>query len=138
MTPEAAAGGFMDCSSKLRAERNFARQLNRVAPRGQRLFLRTVLGALRQFGSLEQLSQRVPQYLEAGNPKILFLCVLTCRHLDFDGKDPEKDKRKLNLVRRALTLLRAVHQELSKPEWFDLLGDQKTRIRACDLDRRLS
>ncbi|MGA2605533.1 MAG: DUF4062 domain-containing protein, partial [Verrucomicrobiia bacterium] len=87
------------------------------------LFLRTVLEELRQFGSFEQLPQRVRHYLEAENPKDLFLHVLKRWQEDFDGKDPEQDELKLDLVRRALTHLWAARQGLSEPEWLDLLGD---------------
>jgi tetratricopeptide (TPR) repeat protein len=87
------------------------------------LFLRTVLEELRQFGSFERLPQRVRHYLEAGNPKDLFLRVLTRWQADFDGKDPEQDKPNLDLVRRSLTPLWAARQGLSEPEWLDLLGD---------------
>ena len=66
--------------------------------------------------------QRVRHYLEADNPKDLFLRVLTRWQEDFDGKDPEQDKPKLDLVRRALTHLWAARQGLSEPEWLDLLG----------------
>ena len=86
------------------------------------LFLRTVLEELRQCGSFEQLPQRVRHYLEADNPKDLFLRVLTRWQEDFDGKDPQQDKLKLDLVRRALTHLWAARQGLSEPEWLDLLG----------------
>lgn len=96
-----------------------------VTARGSKnpLFLRTVLEELRQFGSFERLPQRVRHYLEADNPKDLFLRVLTRWQEDFDGKDPEQDKSKLNLVRRALTHLWAARQGLSEAEWLDLLGD---------------
>ena len=86
------------------------------------LFLRTVLEELRQFGSFERLPQRVRHYLEANNPKDLFLRVLTRWQEDFDGKDSEQDKPKLDLVRRALTHLWAARQGLSESEWLDLLG----------------
>lgn len=87
------------------------------------LFLRTILEELRQFGSFERLPQRVRHYLEADNPKDLFLRVLTRWQEDFDGKDPEQDKPRLDLVRRALIHLWAARQGLSEPEWLDLLGD---------------
>ena len=86
------------------------------------LYLRTVLEELRQFGSFEQLPQRVRHYLEADNPKELFLRVVARWQEDFDGKDPEEDKPKIDLVRRALTYLWAARQGLSEPEWLDLLG----------------
>jgi nephrocystin-3 len=87
------------------------------------LFLRTVLEELRQFGSFERLPQRVRHYLEADNPKDLFLRVLTRWQEDFDGQDSEQDKPKIDLVRRALTHLWAARQGLSESEWLDLLGD---------------
>jgi Tfp pilus assembly protein PilF len=88
------------------------------------LFLRTVLEELRQFGSFERLPERVRHYLEAGNPKDLFLRVLRRWQEDFDGKDAEKDKPRLNLVSRAMSYLWAARQGLSEPEWLDLLGPQ--------------
>jgi len=86
------------------------------------LFLHTVLEELRQFGSFERLPQRVRHYLEVDNPKDLFLRVLTRWQEDFDSKDPERDKPKFDLVRRALTHLWAARQGLSESEWLDLLG----------------
>ncbi len=87
------------------------------------LFLRTILEELRQFGSFEQLPQCVGHYLEADNPKDLFLRVVARWQVDFDGQDPEQDKPKIDLVRRALSLLWAARQGLSESEWLDLLGD---------------
>jgi len=86
------------------------------------LFLRTVLEELRQFGSFERLPQRVRYYLEADNPKDLFLRVLARWQEDFDAQDPDQEPLKRNLVRRALTYLWAARQGLSEPEWLDLLG----------------
>lgn len=96
------------------------------------LFLRTVLEELRQFGSFEQLPQRVWHYLEADNPKDLFLRVLIRWQEDFDGKDPKQDKSKCELVRRALTHLWAARQGLSEPEWLDLLGSTNTSSTTFD------
>ena len=90
------------------------------------LFLRTVLEELRQFGSFEKLPERVRHYLEADNPKDLFLRVLRRWQEDFDGQDAEKDKPKLNLVSRAMSHLWAARQGLSEPEWLDLLGPQSS------------
>ncbi|GAB6059857.1 tetratricopeptide repeat protein [Desulfonatronum parangueonense] len=84
------------------------------------LFLRTVLEELRQFGSFENLNDRVAHYLEANDPKDLFLRVIQRWQDDFDDKDSEGRDR--DLVRRALTHLCAVRQGLSEPEWLDLLG----------------
>lgn len=94
-----------------------------VAAPGSRnpLFLRTVLEELRQFGSFEKLPARVAHYLEARDPKELFLRVIRRWQEDFDGWDPEG--RDSDLVRRALTSLWAARQGLSEPEWLDLLGD---------------
>ncbi len=92
------------------------------------LFLRTVLEELRQFGNFEQLPHRVHHYLEADNPKDLFLRVLTRWQEDFDGKDPAEDHPKLDLVRRALSHLWAARQGLSEPEWLDLLGDESQSL----------
>ncbi len=89
------------------------------------LFLRTVLEELRQFGSFERLPECVHHYLEADNPKDLFRRVLARWQEDFDGKDPEQDKLKLDLVRRALSHLWAARQGLSEPEWLDLLGGNR-------------
>ncbi len=88
------------------------------------LFLRTILEELRQFGSFELLPERVHHYLEAENPRDLFLRVLTRWQEDFDGQDQEQQKPKVDLVRRALTDLWAARQGLSEPEWLDLLGTQ--------------
>ncbi len=93
-----------------------------VAAPGARnpLFLRTVLEELRQFGSFERLPARVAHYLEAGDPRELFVRVLRRWQEDFDGTDAEG--RDGDLVRRALTHLWAARQGLSEPEWLDLLG----------------
>ena len=93
-----------------------------VAAPGSRnpLFLRTVLEELRQFGSFEKLPDRVAHYLEAADPKELFLRVIRRWQEDFDGRDPEGRDR--DLVRRALTRLWAARQGLSESEWLDLLG----------------
>lgn len=86
------------------------------------LFLRTVLDELRQFGSFEQLPQRIAHYLEAGNPRELFLRVLRRWQADFDGTSPHPQDQTCDLVRRAMTHLWAARQGLSEPEWLDLLG----------------
>jgi tetratricopeptide (TPR) repeat protein len=98
------------------------RQLATAPGASNPLFLRTVLEELRQFGSFERLPQRVAHYLGADNPKALFLRVISRWQEDFDGKDPEKDRLRIGLVRRALTHLWAARQGLSEPEWLDLLG----------------
>lgn len=87
------------------------------------LFLRTVLEELRQFGSFERLPQRIRYYLEADNPKDLFLRVLRRWQEDFDGEDLEREKPRFDLVRRAFTHLWAARHGLSESEWLDLLGD---------------
>jgi len=93
-----------------------------VAAPGSRnpLFLRTVLEELRQFGSFEKLPDRVAHYLEAADPKELFLLVIRRWQEDFDGRD--LGGRDRDLVRRALTHLWAARQGLSESEWLDLLG----------------
>ena len=97
-----------------------------VAAAGPRnpLFLRTVLEELRQVGCFDVLPAQVARYLEADNPRELFLRVIERWQADFDGKDAEKDEQTIDLVRRALTTLWAARQGLSEPEWLDLLGDQ--------------
>jgi hypothetical protein len=72
-----------------------------VAAPGSRnpLFLRTVLEELRQFGSFEKLPDRVAHYLEAADPKELFLRVIRRWQEDFDGRDPGGRDR--DLVHRA-------------------------------------
>ena len=87
------------------------------------LYLRAVLEELRQFGSFEELPDRVRHYLEADNLRDLFLRILARWQEDFDGKDPERDKATLDLVRRALTHLWVARQGLSESEMLDLLGD---------------
>jgi tetratricopeptide (TPR) repeat protein len=84
------------------------------------LFLRTVLEELRQFGSFEKLADQVRHYLEADNPKELFLRVIRRWQVDFDTG--------IDLVRRGLTHLWAAREGLSEPEWLDLLGDQGTPL----------
>jgi tetratricopeptide (TPR) repeat protein len=86
------------------------------------LFLRTVLEELRQFGSFEKLPDQVRHYLEAENPKELFLRVIRRLQTDFDGKNPKKEKERIDLVRRGLTHLWAAREGLSESEWLDLLG----------------
>ncbi|MDD2734739.1 MAG: tetratricopeptide repeat protein [Desulfuromonadaceae bacterium] len=89
------------------------------------LFLRTLLEELRQFGSFEKLPDQVRYYLEADNPKELFLRVFRRWQADFDGKGPEKEKERIDLVRRALTHLWAAREGLSESEWLDLLGTKE-------------
>jgi nephrocystin-3 len=86
------------------------------------LFLRTVLEELRQFGSFEALPNRVRHYLEADNPKDLFLRVLARWQVDFDGRGAGDEDRSRDLTGRAITHLWASRQGLSEPEWLDLLG----------------
>ena len=100
------------------------RELVAAAGAKNPLFLRTVLEELRQFGSFEQLPERTRYYLETKDLRDLFQRVLKRWQDDFDGKDPERDKPKRELVRRALTHLWAARQGLSDPEWIDLLGEQ--------------
>jgi hypothetical protein len=90
------------------------RQLVTAPGAANPLFLRTVLEELRQFGSFERLPQRVHHYLEADNPKDLFLRVLARWQEDFDGKDPAQEPLKVDLVRRALTYLWAARQGLAE------------------------
>ncbi|MFH0953762.1 MAG: DUF4062 domain-containing protein [Verrucomicrobiota bacterium] len=114
-------GAYMTIHART-LEPELRRQLVTAPGAKNPLFLRTVLEELRQFGSFERLSQRVAHYLEASGPKELFLRVIHRWQEDFDGKDPEQDKPKIDLVRRALTHLWAARQGLSEPEWLDLLG----------------
>lgn len=96
-----------------------------VAAPGSRnpLFLRTVLEELRQFGSFEELPERVAHYLEAEDPRELFVRVLRRWQVDFDGHDASA-KSTVDLVRLALSRLWAARQGLTEPEWLDLLGEQ--------------
>ncbi len=112
-------GRFVDARGRP-IETPLRRQI--VAAPGSRnpLFLRTVLEELRQFGSFERLPARVAHYLEARDPKELFLRVIRRWQEDFDGRD--HDGRDRDLVRRALTHLWAARQGLSEPEWLELLG----------------
>ena len=119
---DAMAGAYLAIHART-LEPALRQQLVTAPGANNPLFLRTVLEELRQFGSFERLPQRVRHYLEASNPKDLFLRVLSRWQEDFDGKDPEQDQPKLDLVRRALTHLWAARQGLSEPEWLDLLGD---------------
>lgn len=119
---DAMVGAYLDIHART-LEPALRRQLVTAAGAGNPLFLRTVLEELRQFGSFEELPERVAHYLEASDPKELFLRVIQRWQDDFDGKDKKKDKPKLDLVRRALTYLWAARQGLSEPEWLDLLGD---------------
>ena len=96
-------------------------QLVTAAAARNPLFLRTVLEELRQLGKFEELSNRVRYYLEADNPRDLFLRVLARWEEDFDQE--EQGRPRLELVRPALTLLWASRQGLAETEWLDLLGD---------------
>ncbi len=78
------------------------------------LFLRTVLEELRQFGSFEQLPDRVAHFLEAASPEELFRLVLRRWQEDFDGGR--------DLVRCSLSHLWAARQGLAETEWLELLG----------------
>lgn len=78
------------------------------------LILRTVLEELRQFGSFEKLPDQVRHYLQAQDPKELFLRVIRRWQADFDNG--------IDLVRRALTHLWAAREGLSESELLDLLG----------------
>jgi nephrocystin-3 len=87
------------------------------------LFLRTLLEEIRQFGSFEQLPERIRYYLQADNPKDLFLRILPLWKDDFENKDPFEKSAKLDLVKLALTHLWAARQGLSETEWLEILGD---------------
>jgi nephrocystin-3 len=78
------------------------------------LFLRTVLEELRQFGSLEQLPNKITEYLTATTPGELFGLIIRRWQQDFDDG--------CNLVERALSLLWAARQGLSEIEWRELLS----------------
>jgi tetratricopeptide (TPR) repeat protein len=78
------------------------------------LFLRTVLEELRQFGSFEQLPERVAHYLECGTPAELFHRVIRRWQEDFDGG--------CRLVRRTLVPLWAARKGLTEAEWLELMS----------------
>jgi nephrocystin-3 len=78
------------------------------------LFLRTVLEELRQFGSFEKLPDQVRHYLEAGNPRELFLRVIRRWQTDFDAG--------VDLVSSSLSFLWAARQGLSESELLNLFG----------------
>jgi len=80
------------------------------------LFLRTVLEELRQFGSFEQLPERVAHYLEAHTPDELFHRVISRWQEDFDGGR--------DLVGRTLRPLWAARKGLAEAEWLEILSAQ--------------
>jgi nephrocystin-3 len=97
---------------------DLSRQLAGASGAANPLFLRTVLEELRQFGSFEQLPERVAYYLEARSPEELFGRVLRRWQEDFSN----------DLVRHALRHLWAARQGLSESEWLELLGTGKQAL----------
>ncbi len=118
---DAMAGEYLRIHART-LEPTLRRQLVTAPGAKSPLFLRTVLEELRQFGSFEQLPAHVDHYLEARQPKELFLRVIRRWQEDFDQREPEQDKSNPGLVHRALTHLWAARHGLSESEWLDLLG----------------
>ncbi len=80
------------------------------------LYLRAVLGELRQFGKHEELKAKATDYLSAPDLPELFGRILTRWEQDFG----------VDLVRQSLSLIWAARRGLSEAEILDLLGRQPT------------
>ena len=78
------------------------------------LYLRSLLEEMRVYGDHSTLSQRLEDYLEAGNVEALFQKIFERYEHDFDIDRPE-------LVRDTLTLLWASRNGLAESELVDLL-----------------
>ena len=79
------------------------------------LFLRTVLDELRQIGVHEHLEQQLDRYLEATDPKELFLRILPRWSTTYSEER--------ELVRRSMRLIYVARRGLSEAELMDLLGE---------------
>jgi tetratricopeptide (TPR) repeat protein len=94
-----------------------SREIERIATAGQTsnpLFLRAMLGELRQFGERARVGERISHYLGAGTPEELFGRVLVRWEDDYEGDT--------DLVGDALSLLWAARRGLSESELKLLLG----------------
>src|SRR5664280_1460878 len=85
---------------------------------GNGLYLSTLLNELRQFGSYEQLNQRIDWYLQAANPVELYRKVIQRWKQDYGQPDPACE----NVVRESLTRLWAARRGLSEIELLESLG----------------
>jgi tetratricopeptide (TPR) repeat protein len=85
---------------------------------GNGLYLNTLLNELRQFGSYEQLNQRIDWYLQAANPIELYGKVIEHWEQDYGQPDPACE----NVVRESLVRLWAARRGLSETELLESLG----------------
>ncbi|HXN48497.1 MAG TPA: tetratricopeptide repeat protein [Bryobacteraceae bacterium] len=96
-------------------DRIHSHRIAQAEPSSSPLFLTTVLEELRLFGSHEQLTRRIEDYLGADTVTNLYR-----RVLDRWEQDYEPDRA--GLVRDSLRLLRAARSGLAESEILDLLG----------------
>jgi tetratricopeptide (TPR) repeat protein len=87
---------------------------------GNGLYLSTLLNELRQFGSHEQLEQRIGWYLQAANPVELYHRVIERWEQDYGKPDLACE----NVVRESLVHLWAARRGLSETELLESLGTQ--------------
>jgi tetratricopeptide (TPR) repeat protein len=85
---------------------------------GNGLYLSTLLNELRQFGSYEQLDQRIDWYLQAANPVELYRKVIQRWEQDYGQPGPLGE----NIVCESLARLWAARRGLSETELLESLG----------------
>ncbi len=95
-----------------------ARRIAAVPQTGNGLYLSTLLNELRQFGSYEQLNQRIDWYLQAANPVELYGKVIQRWEQDYE----EEDSRSEDIVGESLSRLWAARRGLSETELLESLG----------------
>jgi nephrocystin-3 len=82
---------------------------------GNPLYLRTLLEELRVFGIYEKIDERIGYYLEAQDPKSLYIRILDRLSDDYEEQRP-------GLVKDSTSLLWAARRGLAENELLDLLG----------------
>jgi tetratricopeptide (TPR) repeat protein len=85
---------------------------------GNGLYLSTLLNELRQFGSYEQLDERIDWYLQAVNPVELYSKVIQRWEEDYEEQDSSSE----DIVSESLTRLWAARRGLSETELLESLG----------------
>ena len=91
---------------------------------GNGLYLSTLLNELRQFGSHEQLGERIDWYLQSASLVELFRKVLQRWEQDYGQPDPACE----NIVRESLVRLWAAHRGLSETELLESLGAENSSL----------
>jgi tetratricopeptide (TPR) repeat protein len=97
-----------------------AHRIAAASQTGNGLYLSTLLNELRQFGSYEELDQRIDWYLQAANPVELYGKVIERWEQDYGKPDPACE----NVVHESLVRLWAARRGLSETELLESLGTQ--------------